>query len=161
VALPAGLRWGEIVALEWTDVDFDAGKINLRRATPAGTTGPQDPKSLTSQRSIDLLWPVRQTHGASPFFYVSQQLGHSSAGFTLSTYTHLIQQNRNLDKDGTLQRLFTAALRDKAALLGEPVVARRRQPAAGARAPGVPQRGNVHEAREVRVPAEYGVGDRS
>lgn len=183
MAVLTGLRWGEIVALEWTDVDFEAGKINVRRATPVGTTGPQDPKSLTSQRSIDLLWPVRQmlldlpqrgrllfpgarggtlSHGwfnkhiwhaatdkigghlrfhdlrhgfaslllswNESILYISQQLGHSSAAFTLSTYTHLIQQERKLDKDGTLQRLFAAARRDRTALIGEPVVKRPSQP---------------------------------
>jgi len=194
VAAVTGLRWGEIVALEWTDIDFDAGKINVRRAIPAGTTKAQDPKSVTSQRSIDLLWPVRQMlldlpqrgrlifpgarggtlsngwfhktiwrqatgktgtplrfhdlrHGfaslllawGESILYVSQQLGHSSAGFTLSTYTHMIQQNRKLDKDGTLQRLFTAARRDKTALVGEPMAAKRPQAAAGGRASRVPQ----------------------
>jgi integrase len=60
VAVLTGLRWGEIASLEWSDIDFETGKIHVRRATPAGTKGPQDPKSLTSQRSIDMLWPVRR-----------------------------------------------------------------------------------------------------
>lgn len=209
-----GLRWGEIVALEWTDIDLDAGKINVRRATPVGTTGPQDPKSLTSQRSIDLLWPVRQTlldlpqrgrlifpgarggtlsngwfhksiwreatekigsnlrfhdlrHGfaslllawGESILYVSQQLGHSSAAFTLSTYTHLIQQNRKLDKDGTLQRLFTAARRDPIALIGEPVVKRTETTVSG-RAPRVPQSGTAPESGTEETLAKYGAGDR-
>lgn len=203
------------MALEWTDTDLDTGKVNVHRATPVGTTGPQDPKSLTSQRSIDLLWPVRQTlldlpqrdrlifpgarggtlsngwfhksiwrkatekvgshlrfHDLRHSFaslllawgesilYVSQQLGHSSAGFTLSTYTHLIQQNRKLDKDGTLQRLFTAVRRDRTALLGEPVVAKQVQTAASDRAPRVPQRGMVQERRGSETLANTGAGDR-
>jgi len=170
MAVLTGLRWGEIVALEWTDIDLDAGKIDVRRATPVGMAGPQDPKSLTSQRSIDLLWPVRQIlldlpqrgrlifpgarggtlshgwfnkhiwHGAmhrvgsrlrfhdlrhsfaslllawgESIVYVRQQLGHSSAAFTLSTYTHLIQEDRKLDKEGILQRLFAVARRERAA----------------------------------------------
>lgn len=41
-------------------------------------------------------------------------VGHSSAAFTLSTYTHLIQQGRRLDKEETLQRLFAAARGDRA-----------------------------------------------
>ncbi len=214
VAVFTGLRWGEIVALDWTDLDCDTGKINVRRATPVGTSGPQDPKSLTSQRSIDLLWPVRQvlldlpqrgrlifpgarggtlSHGwfnktiwheatkkvgshlrfhdlrhgfaslllawGESILYVSQQLGHSSAAFTLSTYTHLIHQNRKLDKDGTLQRLFTAARRDRTALIGEPV-AKRADDAMSGRAPRVPQSGNVNEMQEPGTPVRYGAGDR-
>lgn len=46
-----------------------------------------------------------------PILYVSQQLGHSSAGFTLSTYAHLIQQGRKLDKETTLRKLAAAAHR--------------------------------------------------
>lgn len=60
VAVLSGLRWGEIAGLEWSDVDFQSGKIHVRRATPAGTKGAQDPKSLTSQRSVEMFWPVRQ-----------------------------------------------------------------------------------------------------
>jgi integrase len=47
-----------------------------------------------------------------PILYVSQQLGHSSAAFTLSTYAHLIQQGRMIDKDQILQKLFDAAKRE-------------------------------------------------
>ncbi len=221
VAVLTGLRWGEIVAVEWTDIDLDAGKINVRRATPAGTMGPQDPKSLTSQRSIDLLWPVRQTlldlpqrsrlifpgardgtlshgwfhkniwrkatdkigshlrfhdlrHGfaslllawGESILYVSQQLGHSSAAFTLSTYTHLIQQDRKLDKDDMLQKLFTAARRDRTALLGEPVAnhakaaPKRASVATRGRAPRVPQSKPMQETRGSETPVNPGAGDR-
>jgi integrase len=168
VKVLTGLRWGEIASLEWTDVDFQTGKINVQRATPAGTSGAGDPKSLTSRRSVDMLWPVKQAlldmpqrgrlvfpgvrggplsygwfsryvwrpaaaeagsrlrlhglrHGFAslllaweePILYVSQQLGHSSAGFTLSTYAHLIQQGRKLDKETTLRKLATAAHRPR------------------------------------------------
>jgi len=172
LAVLTRLRWGEIAGLEWSDIDLEAGKIHVRHATPAGTKGAQDPKSLTSQRSVDMLWPVRQAlldlpqrgrlvfpgarggplnhgwfnrniwlpaagtvrteaqpsshsrlrfhdlrHGfaslllawGEPILYVSQQLGHSSTAFTLSTYAHLIQQGRRLDKEQTLQKLVGAA----------------------------------------------------
>jgi integrase len=36
-----------------------------------------------------------------PILYVSRQLGHSSAAFTHSTYAHLIEQGRRLDKEQT------------------------------------------------------------
>ncbi len=54
--------------------------------------------------------------------YVSQQLGHSSAAFTLSTYAHLIQQGRKLDKEETLRRLSEAA-RCEHAPRGDPKIA--------------------------------------
>ncbi len=49
-----------------------------------------------------------------PILYVSQQLGHSSSPFTLSTYAHLMQQRRRLDKKDTLQKLFEAAKGERA-----------------------------------------------
>jgi hypothetical protein len=52
--------------------------------------------------SILLAW-------GEPILYVSQQLGHSSAAFTLTTYAHLIQQGRKLDKEQTLQKLSATA----------------------------------------------------
>ena len=195
VAVLTGLRWGEIASLEWPDIDFDAGKILVRRATPAGTKGSHDPKSLTSHRAIDMLWPVRQAlldvpqrgqlvfpgarggplnhgwfhrriwrkttsaagsqlrfhdlrHGfaslllawGEPILYVSQQLGHSSAAFTLTTYAHLIQQGRRLDKEETLQQMSAAAR--------------------GQCAPRVPQKGPVEEIRTQETPAKYGAGER-
>ncbi len=196
VATLTGLRWGEIVSLEWSDLDFTVGKIHVRRATPAGTKGPQGPKSLASQRSIDLLQPVQQAlldmprrgrlvfpgarggplnHGwfhrgvwrptvralrsslrfhdlrhsfaslllawGEPILYVSQQLGHSSAAFTLSTYAHLIQQGRKLDKEETLQNLSAAARCESA--------------------PTVPQREVGPGNRTAKTPDELGAGDRT
>jgi integrase len=163
VTVLTGLRWGEIVSLEWSEIDFEAGKIYVRRATAAGETASQDPKTLTSYRGVDMLWPVRQilleipragpllfpgarggplAHGwfhrriwvpaaracgtglkfhdlrhafaslllawGEPILYVSHQLGHSNAAFTLASYAHLISQGRRLDKEETLLKLFDA-----------------------------------------------------
>jgi len=43
-----------------------------------------------------------------PLTYVPSQLGHSSPGFTLSTYLHTVKEGRRLDKDATLARLEAA-----------------------------------------------------
>jgi len=196
VAVLTGLRWGEIAILEWSDIDFVADKIHVRRARPAGIKKSQDPKSLTSQRSIDMLWPVRGAllnmpqrghlifpgarggplnhgwfhrriwlptvhtlgtglrfhdlrHGfaslllawGEPILYVSHQLGHSSAAFTLSTYAHLIQQGRKLDREETLQKLSEAARCE--------------------RAPRVPQNEIVGRDQNVEDLDRSGAGDRT
>jgi len=161
VTVLTGLRWGEIVSLEWSEIDFEARRIHVRRATAAGEKASQDPKTLTSYRGVDMLWPVRQVlselprggallfpgarggplaHGwfhrriwlpaartcgtglkfhdlrhafaslllawGEPILYVSHQLGHSNAAFTLASYAHLISRGRRLDKEETLQTLF-------------------------------------------------------
>jgi integrase len=55
-----GLRWGELVGLEWADVDLEAGVLIVRRAVPAGLSQPHPPKSQAGARRVDLLPPVRQ-----------------------------------------------------------------------------------------------------
>lgn len=58
-ALLTGLRWGELVALRWTDLNLDAGKLVVRRNIPVGNHLPKRPKG-GGQRVVDLLPPVRQ-----------------------------------------------------------------------------------------------------
>lgn len=49
----SGLRSGEIIGLEWPDVDFAGGRLHVRRAVRLGRT--KSPKTQSGQRSIDLL----------------------------------------------------------------------------------------------------------
>jgi integrase len=66
----AGLRLGEIRALRWADVDFDAGTVTVRRsALPDGTT--KAPKTEAGVRSVPMLpalrrvlatWKLRSPH---------------------------------------------------------------------------------------------------
>lgn len=48
-----GLRSGEIIGLEWDDVDLDGGRIHIRRAVRLGRA--KSPKTQSGKRSIDLL----------------------------------------------------------------------------------------------------------
>ncbi len=59
VALLTGLRWGELVGLQWADVDLEAGTLSVRRALPSKTKEFRAPK-WGSRRVIDLLPPVRR-----------------------------------------------------------------------------------------------------
>lgn len=52
-----GLRRGELVALEWRDVDFHAGLIRVRRSFTRGRLGP--PKTHASSRSVPLATRLR------------------------------------------------------------------------------------------------------
>jgi len=60
VGLLTGLRWGELAALEWDDIDHNAGKLYVRRAIPANTKQVTAPKTQGSYRAVDLLPPVQQ-----------------------------------------------------------------------------------------------------
>jgi integrase len=51
VALRAGLRYGELLGLHWSDVDMDAGVLTVRRSVIRGLAGP--PKS-NRERKIPL-----------------------------------------------------------------------------------------------------------
>ncbi len=62
VGLLTGLRWGELAALQWEDIDFDAGKIYVRRQKNSHLYGPeaQALKTDGSHRAVDMLPPVRR-----------------------------------------------------------------------------------------------------
>jgi integrase len=57
-ALYAGLRRGELMALRWEDVDFDAGVIRVERGWDK-TVGPIAPKSRAGRRRVPLAQPLR------------------------------------------------------------------------------------------------------
>lgn len=61
IALAGGPRIGEIMGLEWQDVDFDNGTIEIRQASqylPGIGTFTKEPKNETSKRIIGLPEPV-------------------------------------------------------------------------------------------------------
>lgn len=64
----SGLRQSELLALQWRDVDFDAGRIRVRRSYVRGYLG--RPKSRYSSRSVPM---VPQVAAA-----LRHQLGHSA-----------------------------------------------------------------------------------
>ena len=53
-----GMRIGELIALRWSDVDFDNGTIQVERTKSCGRIGP--PKSATSERVIEMQDPARE-----------------------------------------------------------------------------------------------------
>jgi len=57
-ALYAGLRRGELRALQWGDVDFDHGLIRVERSWD-DKTGPIAPKSRAGRRRVPLAKPLR------------------------------------------------------------------------------------------------------
>jgi integrase len=57
-ALYAGLRRGELMALRWEDVDFDAGLIRVERGWDKAE-GPIEPKSLAGRRRMPMAQPLR------------------------------------------------------------------------------------------------------
>lgn len=52
-----GLRWGEFVAVQWPNLNLDAGKLAVWRNIPAGTREPKAPKG-GDQPTVELLPPV-------------------------------------------------------------------------------------------------------
>ena len=57
-ALYAGLRRGELMALRWEDVDFDAGWIRVERGWDKAE-GPIEPKSRAGRRRVPMAQPLR------------------------------------------------------------------------------------------------------
>lgn len=53
VGILTGLRISELLALSWTDIDLQAGRIHVRRAKVSGVL--KKPKTSKSRRTIDLI----------------------------------------------------------------------------------------------------------
>lgn len=69
VAFWSGLRTSELVALNWSDIDFRTGKIRVRKALTqaatrrgrtAGEIQPETTKTAAGRRDVDLLGPALQ-----------------------------------------------------------------------------------------------------
>ena len=54
LAVFAGLRRGELLALHWEDVDLDAGVLHVRRAWDAGGLQVVAPKSKAGTRTVPI-----------------------------------------------------------------------------------------------------------
>jgi integrase len=64
LAVDSGMRQGEILALEWTDIDFTAGTVSITKTVKTGHKGParvKDVKTKASRRRVRL---TAQTQGA-------------------------------------------------------------------------------------------------
>ncbi len=61
VGISLGMRQGEVLGLQWEDVDFDAGLLHVRRALhrqPRGALELVDTKTVASERTIPMPRPV-------------------------------------------------------------------------------------------------------
>ena len=56
VAFATGMRFGEMAALKWRNVDFDRRQIHIRKSRVYGVEG--SPKTKKSKRTIDMLPPA-------------------------------------------------------------------------------------------------------
>jgi len=86
-ALYAGLRRGELQALRWSDVDFEAGVLRVERSWDE-QAGPVTPKSRAGRRRVPLAGPLRaqlaaqrlrQTPAAQALVFAGRRKGAFSA----------------------------------------------------------------------------------
>ncbi len=59
VALYGGLRSGEIQAIRWEDIDFEAGTLRVERSWDPKSSAMVAPKSRSSRRTVPMLGQVR------------------------------------------------------------------------------------------------------
>jgi integrase len=55
-----GMRTSELIALEWSDIDFNRKKINISKAKTQFSDADETTKTKTGTREIDMLPPVEQ-----------------------------------------------------------------------------------------------------
>jgi integrase len=70
LALRTGLRFGEIIALEWSDIDFEAQVLNVRRSIVGGVIGsPKSNKTRCIPLTNDVIEMLRKRqHAKGPVF---------------------------------------------------------------------------------------------
>ena len=56
----SGLRTSELIALNWGDVDFETGYIDVNKALTQAADNPEAPKTLAGKRKVKLLEPALQ-----------------------------------------------------------------------------------------------------
>lgn len=95
VAFFTGLRTGELISLEWGDINFIEKKISVRRSRRSGIT--KKPKTKNSIRQIDMLPVVEQALreqykqtglGGKDVFISQRGQGFSNAGTLTQNYWH-------------------------------------------------------------------------
>ena len=114
-AVAIGLRQGEILGLQWSDLDLTSGKLTVREALQRVDKKliRVEPKSRTSKRTIQLPAvcvsvfaqhkPIRfhdLRHSAATLLlaqdvsprYITELLGHSQVSFTMETYVHVLDE---------------------------------------------------------------------
>ena len=108
VAFFTGMRFGEMAALKWKNVDFKAGLIKIRETRVRGMEG--RPKTKRSVRDLKVLPPVAQA--------LKDQ---SKVTMGKSDYVFLNQYGRPLLPDSTNQYIWKPAL-EKAGLKYRPLL---------------------------------------
>lgn len=95
VAFFTGLRTGELISLEWGDINFIEKKISVRRSRRSGIT--KKPKTKNSIRQVDMLPVVEQALreqykqtglGGKDVFISQRGQGFSNAGTLTQNYWH-------------------------------------------------------------------------
>jgi integrase len=106
-ALYAGLRRGELRALRWQDVDFDAGVIRVERGWD-DKEGPIAPKSRAGRRRVPLARPLRahlaehrlRTGGGEGDLVFGDERGRALSSDRLTRRARRAWQERDLEAIG-------------------------------------------------------------
>jgi integrase len=88
VAVQSGLRQGELLALKWEDVDFEARTVQVRRTLTrdGGKLAIGPAKTAKGRRTAATILLLKNVNPK----VVSEMLGHATIAITLDTYSHVL-----------------------------------------------------------------------
>lgn len=82
-----GLRTSELIALDWTDIDFEKGVVHVTKALTQAADEPEEPKTVAGNRQVKLLSPALQALEAQKAFTYDQGLEVFQNPRTLERWT--------------------------------------------------------------------------
>ena len=98
VAFFSGARTGEIIALEWNDINFEDGTISISKTRSGGITG--KPKTKASIRTIDMLPQCEQ------FLKAQQKI----TGLSTNVFYSTTKKNKEIHGSGSFFKLWKRTL---------------------------------------------------
>lgn len=112
VALRTGLRFGELIALEWSDIDFNGRQITVRQSFSRGKLGSTKSNKIRYVPMLEEVYQILQARSKKDTFVFSQDNGSPCNPMLCLRYLHKSCRESGLRKIGwhTFRHTFASHL---------------------------------------------------